>query len=180
MQEREHEGRQAVGDQAAVEGHPAGLGRLHPVGKLRQGLFPLNRRELLGAAPVLAHGVLQPIGVIEHLQPGLPARAESAVVQWVLRIALDLVRPPVADAHEDAAAGRALAAGAGVPDILAGQRFLGRNDVGLQDSGFWRLIVQPLTATAVPARPPNWRNFLRLMRLVIECFSVGGFALVNW
>jgi hypothetical protein len=50
----------------------------------------------------------------------------------MLRVALDFLGAAVADAHGDSAAGGALAAGAGVPDVLARQRIFRRHDERLQ------------------------------------------------
>jgi hypothetical protein len=54
--------------------------------------------------------------MVEDLQPGLSARAQAATVDRRLRIALDLHRAPVDDAHAETAPG--VAQSTGGEDVL--------------------------------------------------------------
>ena len=76
--------------------------------------------ELAGAAVAAApHCAGDAVGVVEGLYAGLAAGVGLALVGGIEGIALDLLGPAFHDADEDALAGRAVAAKAGVPVVLA-------------------------------------------------------------
>ena len=80
--------------------------------------------------PLVAHHRrAEAIGIVEPLQRRLAARAERAAVQRVLRISLELDRAAVARLGDDAARGRALAAGRRVVGRDAGNRLVGRYEI---------------------------------------------------
>ena len=66
--------------------------------------------------------MLNAIGIVEPLQRRLAARAEPAAIDRRVGIPLELHRPPLANAHTHAAAGRAFAARGGV--VRRGTRYL--------------------------------------------------------
>ena len=100
----------------------------HPVGTPAGGLpgFGLEKGlcsvEADGYKPVLflQQRCFQPVRVVDGLQGGLAAHAELAAVEGVQGVALDLDHAPFAVLGDDAAAGRALPAGRGIPGGLAG------------------------------------------------------------
>ena len=75
------------------------------------------------------------VGVIEALERRLPARAERALIDGVLGVALELDHPPFAVPGEDPAAGRALAADGGEPGGDPGNELLVRNHEGQERLG---------------------------------------------
>ena len=70
----------------------------------------------VAAAP---HGAGYAVGVIQGLHAGLAAGVALPLVGGVQGVSLDLLGPSLHDADEDALAGRAVAAQAGVPVVLA-------------------------------------------------------------
>ena len=79
-------------------------------------------------APVAAalHGTGNAIGVVQRLDPGLASRAGLSLVGGVVGVALDLLGPALHDANQNALAGRAVAAKAGVPVVLAPHQVFGK------------------------------------------------------
>ena len=113
-----------VGDERHRLAAGAGLGQLRGGGLER--LVPAHG---LPCALHLEHRPAHAIGVVQALQPGLPACAHAAAVHGVRGIALDLDGAPLARLHQDAAARGAFAAGAGVPVGHARQDVLRRDEV---------------------------------------------------
>ncbi len=75
--------------------------------------FSASSQETGLSAPPSAHQRrTQPVRIVEPLDGGLPARAQAAAVDGMLRVALHLVNAALAHARLDAAPGRAFAAGA--------------------------------------------------------------------
>ena len=97
-----------------------------------QRFIPGDGLKLSSAAFGLAHRTWQAIGIVENLQSGLSARTQLALVKGVLRVAFNLERSPIHDTDENAAARRALPAGAGIPGRLPGQLFFRRAHVRFQ------------------------------------------------
>jgi len=66
-----------IGHQTAQEGNAGWLGyALQPVCQQLDRVVPVDRLKLPGSTPTgLSQGVLDPIGVVEHLQAGLSSGA---------------------------------------------------------------------------------------------------------
>ena len=74
----------------------------------------------------------------------------------------------VADPYEEATTGGAHATCRCIPDVLTGQRLFRRDDIRLDRLSLrCRLMVQPLTATAVPVNAPSRMNCLRVISFII-------------
>ena len=106
--------------------------RLHPVNQILLRVVPWQRVEhaLSGGcvgdpAPL---GAGNPIRIVEALERGLSANAQSTPVDRVLWVALDFHRATLACAHQGAATGRAFPAHAGIPGRDAGDDVLRRDD----------------------------------------------------
>src|SRR4029434_3844675 len=69
-----------------------------------------------------ALGAGEPVGMVEALHRGLPARAQRALAHRMLGAALELHHAALAIAREHAAARRALAADCGEPRGRSGER----------------------------------------------------------
>ncbi len=98
----------------------------------RDGVVPRDR---LPRAVFLHHRRAKAVRIVETLQRRLAARAERAVVQWVIRISFELDRAPVARLDDEPAAGRALAAGGGEVRRDARDGLVGRMDIWNELSG---------------------------------------------
>ena len=86
------------------------------------GVVPGDLAEPAVDAP--QHWGLDPAGIVQPLQRCLPAGAELALIDGMLGIALELDGAAFARPHVQAASGRALGAGAGVPGGDAGDLIL--------------------------------------------------------
>ena len=102
--------------------------------------------ELAPRAVLPGHRSGDAVGIVEPLEPSLPARAQPAAVDGVRGIALDLDGATLARLDQDTAAGGALAARARVPVRDAGKDVLGRDQV--RDE----LLRRTVTAAADRAR----------------------------
>ena len=87
---------------------------------------------LPAAARAPGHGPLQAARIVEALERRLSAGAELALVDRMLRVALELDRAAFAGAHMHAASGRALGTAARVPGCHAGDLILRLDQVGNQ------------------------------------------------
>ena len=101
-----------------------------------EGVHPLwvpgNGVELAGAAVAAAlHWAGDAVGMIEGLDASLATGVGLALVGGVEGIALHLLGAAFHHSHQDALAGRAVAAEAGVPVVLAADEVLGQADGGL-------------------------------------------------
>ena len=103
-----------------------------------QGIIPGEVGKFPRAPLSLLHRAGEAVGIVQQLQARLPARAELAPVEGMLGVAFNFHGAAIHHADHNAAAGRALAAGAGVPGGLARQLLFRWNDVRLQGHGLAR------------------------------------------
>src|SRR4051812_23869358 len=92
-------------------------------------LIPLDRLEL-AAAP--NHRTTEAIGIVQPLKRSLSARAQRALVHWMIRISLELDGASVARLRDDAAPGRTLSARRRVISRDSGNRLIRRNEIRYQ------------------------------------------------
>src|SRR6185437_10632828 len=91
---------------------------LHLAREAGHGVFPGDLRELAGR--ILRERIGEAVGIVESLEGRLAAGAEAPRIDGRRRVAFNLDGPSLTRLHQDAAAGRALAAGAGVEGRNAG------------------------------------------------------------
>ncbi len=116
-----------------VRGRRPGLGD-----RLAQARDRVVPRDRLPRAVFLHHRRAKAVRIVETLQRRLAARAERAVVQWMIRISFELDRAAVARLDDEPTAGRALAASGGEVRRDARDCLVGRMDIWNELSGILR------------------------------------------
>jgi hypothetical protein len=130
-----HEAEKALPHHLRDQTHPAGASPGCGPEPLHEKVPSLAVGEGAPGFPFLEERGLDPIRVVDCLQGRLSAHAEGAEVYRMKRVPLHLDDPVLADLREDAAPGRALPAGGGVPGRLADHHVFGRVDQGVKKLG---------------------------------------------